>query len=164
LDDRIVFLNAVSAHVQDVYSVPIAGGQWTRVTNSGRIGQASIGRSGVAYYEPVDGDATSVWFLPAGTAVPQQIYDAEGSNMVAGDGFVAWASNTAILARSTRPGASAATTLVKNWSVIARMSADGDRLVFGERIADSEDRAVGQRLHLVTLAQASSSDRLSTRP
>lgn len=71
--------------------------------------------------------------------------------MESGRGFVAWVAGTKILVRSTREDAPVARTLTKSWSVIARLAAAGDRVVFAERLSDARRPRGGPAASLVRI-------------
>ena len=146
--DQVYYLGASRGNGQDAYSLPLSGGKPIRLTLSAQVGRISVGGQGIAYFEPVEGEATSVWFMPHGQK-PRQLLDGEGSNMVAGDGFVAWLHGSGAQIRSTEPMATAPIGLGDDVSVVSRLAASGSQVVFAEDVMDAERRLVEERVHLV---------------
>jgi hypothetical protein len=149
--DQVFYLQPTRTG-RDVFSVPLAGGPAVRVTHSGKVGDYTAGADGVAYYEPIDGDATSVWFQPAGATTARLLNNTEGSNLAVGDGFAAWISqDDEVFVRGTTLGAAAAVSIGSHWSPPARIAATGDRLVFSELTLDSQNTPIAEHIHLVRI-------------
>jgi hypothetical protein len=149
-EETVYFVKGHSRTKQDVFSMPVTGGQQLQLTHSGQVGGIGVGSAGLSYREPIAGDSRSVWFLPL-EGQPWQAKAGEGSNMAVGGRFLAWLSGGKLEARSLDRAATNIVDVTDHISTVARISASANLLAFADYTLDSAGRPLGQTIHVLTV-------------
>jgi hypothetical protein len=144
VDGRLVYAASSSPSTQDVFAVNLPSGKPRKLTTSGQVYR--VGKSSgevVAYEEPLNTDPQRVLVVPLKGGTPTVVHNRpNGGNIVTGDRFVAWFSQTRAIEVSgigRQAPLSTASSKDSSVSIPIRISADGNRLAWGERPPGTDD-------------------------